>query len=327
MTAVSLPDPRKPLVSVVVACYNAEAFLRETLDSILANHSAAQPIEVIAVNDGSTDGTRAILDSYGDRVRAIHAALNQGTCKSRNAGIVAASGEFVAFCDHDDLWEPDKLAVQVPLFDDPAVGLVCANSDALADGRYRPLYGTDYRLPPDGRAFKALLESNFVICSSAVVRRKALDEVGLFDPDLFPGEDIDLWLRIAKKWKVARAEPILVHYRLMPTQFSRNKIAMRAARVAVIERHGPLLNDQQEFNRILAFYLFYFGEEYCYLGDIVRARAKFRETLRRQPVVPKYLAWFLASQFPAWSWNAARRVRRRLRSVGSKYRSPILRSD
>lgn len=244
---------------------------------------------------------------------------NQGTCRSRNAGIRAARGEFVAFCDHDDLWEPNKLALQIPLFDDPAVGIVCANSDALEGGAYRLLYGTNYRLPPDGLVFKELMESNFIICSSAVVRRKVLDEVGLFDPDVFPGEDIDLWLRIAYGWKVARAEPILVHWRVTATQFSRNKIAMRAARISVIERHGPLLNDPREFHRILANYLFHFGEEYFYLGEIALARTKFLETLRRYPFSLKYVVWYVGSLLPARFWNAARSARRRLRVAARRF--------
>jgi glycosyltransferase involved in cell wall biosynthesis len=102
-----------PLVSCVVAVYNGERFLREALDSILAQNY--RPLEVIVVDDGSTDGTAAIAAGYGERISLLHQA-NAGHAAARNRGIEAARGDFLAFLDADDLWRADKLTRQVERF-------------------------------------------------------------------------------------------------------------------------------------------------------------------------------------------------------------------
>src|SRR6266508_897311 len=112
------------LVSVVIPNYNCGRFLEETLESVFAQ--AYPAVEVIVVDDGSTDDSLQVLEKYAGRVNVIRQA-NQGVSAARNAGIRASHGELVALLDADDLWHPDKLAKQVALFANPAVGLVhCA---------------------------------------------------------------------------------------------------------------------------------------------------------------------------------------------------------
>ena len=104
----------KPLISGIVPVYNGERYLRETLDSMLAQ--TYQPLEVIVVDDGSTDGTPKVVAGYGDRVRYIYQE-NSGPAIARNRGIDAARGEFIAFLDADDLWHPEKLMRQMTRFE------------------------------------------------------------------------------------------------------------------------------------------------------------------------------------------------------------------
>src|SRR5690242_13247080 len=112
------------LVSVIIPTYNGTAFLRETIDSALAQTYPA--VEVIVVDDGSTDDTAAVIAEYGDRIKGI-AQANSGTSAARNTGIRASSGDYIAFLDHDDLWAPIKLARQMRVLrDHPELGMVYA---------------------------------------------------------------------------------------------------------------------------------------------------------------------------------------------------------
>ena len=96
-----------PLVSIIIPCFNAEACLQETLDSALAQ--THPEVEIIVVDDGSTDGTRALVAAYGDRLRVIHGP-NQGAASARNTGTALARGEFLLYLDADDLLEPEAIA-------------------------------------------------------------------------------------------------------------------------------------------------------------------------------------------------------------------------
>lgn len=104
----------RPLVSCVVPVYNGEAYLGEAIDSILAQ--TWRPLEIIVVDDGSTDDSAAVAEAYGAKVRVIRQA-NAGCATARNAGLAAATGEFVAFLDADDLWHPEKLQRQMARFE------------------------------------------------------------------------------------------------------------------------------------------------------------------------------------------------------------------
>src|SRR5437763_447547 len=108
-------------VSVIIPAYNFARYVPEAIDSVLAQTYA--PFEVIVVDDGSTDDTPKVLAAYGNRIRAIR-QVNQGVAAARNTGLAAAGGEYVAFIDSDDTWEPRKLQLQMDRFDaDPDLGL------------------------------------------------------------------------------------------------------------------------------------------------------------------------------------------------------------
>jgi len=169
----------EPTVSVVIPAYNAERYIGETLESVLAQ--TYRDFEVVVVDDGSTDGTREIVRGYGEPVRLVEQP-NSGPAAARNRGVREARGEFIAFIDADDLWLPEKLALQVPLFDDEEVGLVSCRVQ-LVDGSGRP-HPTYEREKVSGWAFEKLLEGNFIGTSTVVARREALEGAGLFPEDL-----------------------------------------------------------------------------------------------------------------------------------------------
>jgi glycosyltransferase involved in cell wall biosynthesis len=207
------------LVSVVTATYNMANYLSETLDSVLAQDY--EPIESIVIDDGSTDETSAVLARYATdpRVRVIKQE-NSGQTVAKNRGIAESRGEFVAFCDADDTWRPDKLSLQIPRFrSDDDVAVVFSEKRCIdSDGKPRPLIGpTDlYR----GRVTAQLLIDNFVPFPSAVVRGRVLDELGGFDERLSMSIDYELWLRISAQYRFDYVPQKLVNYRVWDGQMS-----------------------------------------------------------------------------------------------------------
>ena len=161
---------RAPLVSVIVPAFNAERFLRQALESVLAQ--SYRPLDVIVVDDGSLDGTADIARSYTE-VRYMHQS-NQGHAAARNAGLRVASGEFVSFLDADDLWAPNKLELQVGyLLKHPEVGYAIA--------KQRLFLEPGMRVPPWLR--RELLQDDQAgyLLGTLVVRRSVLERIGAFD--------------------------------------------------------------------------------------------------------------------------------------------------
>ncbi len=207
-----------PLVSVITASYNMAQFVCLAVDSVLEQDYPN--IEIIVVNDGSTDDTRARLSKYedDDRVTVIHQE-NLGQTVAKNRGLSAARGEFVGFCDADNIWFPGKLSCQVPLLmSSPGVGVVYGNI-ALIDGEGKPL-------PPprtkrySGRITAKLLVNNFVTFNTTLVPRSILEKVGGFDENLDMAIDYDLWLRISLDHDFLYIDRPLVHYRIWGGQMS-----------------------------------------------------------------------------------------------------------
>lgn len=194
-------------VSVVIPAFNAASFLAEALESVFSQ--TRPPDEVVVVDDGSTDGTRQILSSYRDRVKAITQS-NSGPARARNRGIAASTGRYIAFLDADDTWRPEKLALQMAmLLDSPECGLVYSQwievkQDSGREGAACP------EPVRQGFLFDELLVESFILLSSVVVPRDVFERVGVFNEELFTAEDTHLYLRIARKYPVAAVSQPLV---------------------------------------------------------------------------------------------------------------------
>jgi len=197
-----------PAVSVIIPAYNSERYIQETLDSVLAQ--TWKDLEVVVVDDGSTDSTCEIVRACGEPVRLVEQA-NAGPSPARNHGIREARGEFVAFVDSDDLWTPDKLERQMALFDgEGKVGLVYCRGQRI-DGEGNRLPTTPMEKPV-GDVFLPLLYRNHCPTSGVVVRKACLDRCGVFPEDMVWAEDWHLWLRIARHYAFqAVQEPLVLH--------------------------------------------------------------------------------------------------------------------
>ena len=214
-----------PKVSVIIPVYNAEKFISETIESVIAQ--TYQDWEIIAVDDGSTDKTLEILKEHekklSKKLRVI-TQKNSGVSIARNTGVAAANGEYIAFLDHDDLWMPRKLEKQVKLLDsNRTLGLVYSDSYQI-DGAGNLKKDTFFHStkPFRGNVFNELFYINFIPCLTAVVRKEVLDKVGPFNPKYNIAEEYDLFLKIAERWPVDFIEQPLAKYRFHAGSFSKN---------------------------------------------------------------------------------------------------------
>ena len=203
------------LVSVVIPTYNYAHFVVGAVESALAQTYTDR--EVLVVDDGSTDDTRDRLDPFEGRIRYIHQE-NRGLSAARNTGIRAARGALIAFLDSDDLWHPEKLAVQARYLEGhPEVALLASghlDMHASHVGRVDwPRIDGTRAIEAHAISFEELvIGSRFGACG-VVARRWCFDEVGLFDETLRSAEDLDMWIRIASRFPVAKMDVPLWVYR------------------------------------------------------------------------------------------------------------------
>ena len=201
-------------VSVVIATYNRSRQIREAIDSVLAQSVPVR--EVIVVDDGSKDDTRAQLLAYGDRIRPFFQA-NGGASAARNHALRMAQGSWIAFLDDDDVWLPEKIKQQWDLVrKNPALGLVYC-SDYAVDEQLRVLYSREAQPQNRGEVFDRLLIKNFIFTSCVIARRDAIEKAGYMQPEFKFAQDWDLWLKIAAEHPVDFAPAPLVLYRQSPT--------------------------------------------------------------------------------------------------------------
>jgi teichuronic acid biosynthesis glycosyltransferase TuaG len=209
----------EPLISIVIPTYNMEEHIAETLNSVIAQ--TFQNWEAIVVDDASTDRTAEIVQDLclqDPRIRYIRLAENSNLpAVGRNRGIKEADGSYVAFLDHDDLWEPKKLERQISAMNsDPSIGMVHSHLWVVRNGNrfWGPLY-----LPAPKFSIAnttTLAKRNMIQCSSVLIRKSILDEVNGFEesPGLRAVEDYHLWYRVSQKTRITYVSEIHGTYRL-----------------------------------------------------------------------------------------------------------------
>jgi glycosyltransferase involved in cell wall biosynthesis len=202
-------------VSVIIPAFNAAATIGRALASVRAQEGVG--IEVIVIDDASLDGTADAVRAAirpGENITLLQMPVNSGVSAARNAGIRLARAPYLAFLDADDVWLPSKLKRQVAaIAADPAVTLVSCNSQqASADGR--PLKEGHVNRPPiqGPEAWKTLLVYNFLPTPTVLTRTALVRELGGFDETLAVGEDLDLWIKLAVRGKVAVLPEVLINY-------------------------------------------------------------------------------------------------------------------
>jgi glycosyltransferase involved in cell wall biosynthesis len=298
-----------PTITVVVPAYNEERYIAEALDAVFAQTLA--PLEVIVVDDGSTDCTVEIVRRFGDRVRLLQQE-NRGCPGAFDTGFREAEGDFVALCPADDIWEPRKLEWQrEALAQHPEVDVVfgAAERFGLATGDHaRP--ARDGML--DGAWFaQAMYPRNLIADPSAVVRRSLYLELGGYEP--LVGEDYEFWMRALAAGATFYFEPrLVVRLREHGGNLSYRALDIWETNHLIHERYAELARDPELVRRTLAHDLLMIGYCRAALGRSGDARRSFRASLEKR-LSPFSLAAAIAMSVPGVAKavsRAAPRIRR-----------------
>jgi glycosyltransferase involved in cell wall biosynthesis len=226
-----------PKISVILPVYNAQTYLQESIQSILSQ--SFSDFELIIINDGSTDQSLEIIQSYtDDRIKLINQS-NAGLPISLNRAIAIAKGQYLARQDADDISLPTRLAEQTAYLDEhPTCALLGSWAKILVDNT-----PTDRALQhpyKNGDIQLKLLFFNCFVHSSVMIRKSALEKSGLYpeEREKFPPEDYDLWLRIAKDFEVANIPKALLQYRELSNSISRTKLQIMQDRAELMSLHA-----------------------------------------------------------------------------------------
>ena len=222
---------------MILPTYNRAALIGRAIQSVLGQ--TYSDFELIIVDDGSTDNTAALVESFTDpRITYIAQPTNRGAAAARNVAIRSAKAPVIAFQDSDDEWRPDKLARQMALFDtlDQAVGvLYCAFWRITGDRKvYIPSPAVKTR---SGDIHAELLKGNFITGQTSLVRRKCFDVSGLFDETLTSRHDWDLWIRISGDWRFEFMDEPLVTVYETPDSISVTQDVTLTGYKPIVQKH------------------------------------------------------------------------------------------
>jgi glycosyltransferase involved in cell wall biosynthesis len=228
-------------VAVIITCCNEEAYIAQAVRSVTSQTDSASIAEIVVVDDGSKDGSRAVLAGLAredSRIRIIH-ANGIGLPAARNLAIRASTAPFIAFLDGDDYWRSDKLELQLRVFANPRIGLVYSDfvdftkadvSDALLVNVRRFSSDTPHTLA------EYFVHDGPIVPSTAIIARTIFEDVGLFDEHLRPGEDTEMFLRIAERWQFQHVPGGLTFKRRHGRQVTRQLETLLPMNLALTEK-------------------------------------------------------------------------------------------
>lgn len=221
------------MISVVICTYNHGRFIPEAVDSVLGQ--TFRDRELIVIDDGSTDGTGAILARYGDALRYVHQE-NRGAFAARNSGRRLAAGERIAFLDADDIWEPHALErLDAALSRDPAIGVAAGTYVPIdAEGR---VSGPPYRrrAPQTDVTLESLLLTDADV-PGCLYRREALEAAGPFSETNRYSGDYELWLELIGSWQITVLDEPLLRKREHGTNLTGEALRMIPSKIAAVDR-------------------------------------------------------------------------------------------
>lgn len=309
----AVPRPRMPAVSVVMPAWNAMRYIHAAIDSVVSQ--SYRDLELIVINDGSTDGDYTALERIDPRVRVIEAPRG-GVSRARNLGMALARGDYIAFIDADDLWVPGKLQAQVGFLDaHPEVGVVFSNFHRWAmgaDGVWPelPVLPSDHdslaRPDPEwgGWMYTRILMGCMLGMITPVIRRELARQVGDFDESMALGEDYDYWLRCSRLVRMQGFSACTAIYRIHPAS-AMHQVVEPNHLAALLERararwglsdpDGRALS-MREYGRRLGRAHFDHGYTHFWGGDPAVAAREFRQSFRLNCLRTRSAAFWLLAQ-------------------------------
>lgn len=223
-------------VSVIIPCYNVEKYVRQCLDSVLAQ--TCTTIEIIVVNDGSTDKTGDVLEEYAQKDTRIHVIQkeNAGLAAARNTGMQVATGEYMVLLDSDDVMLPTKIAQQLVWMEEhPTHEIIYSDLYHFWDGTSKIYRLAIAQISPD--VYQGLIHGNFINPNTVCMKRSVYDRIGGFDEALRSAEDWEYWLRAAKSGIVIAYQPeVLTLYRMRSNGLSADRVTMCETALSVLTK-------------------------------------------------------------------------------------------
>lgn len=210
-----------PLVSVLMPTFNREAFIGEAIESVLAQ--TYPNFELLVVDDGSTDNTKAVVESYlyDTRVKYFY-KVNGGQSSGRNLGFKHCKGEFIAFLDSDNKWKPEKLQIFMDAAKENSdVDIFYA--DNITIDKHGNEIGRDTMKRYSGTITAQLLKDNFVTINTATLKRECYEVMGGLDETFIRAPDYEFWLRLSTRYKFLYIPKYVSYYRVMEDQISTDK--------------------------------------------------------------------------------------------------------
>ncbi len=303
------------MVSVIIPTYNCGKYLRDAMDSVL--NQTYQEMEILVVDDGSTDDTQSIIRQHYPTVRYFYQD-NGGAAKARNRGLREARGELIAFLDADDVWLPTKLEKQVIYFaGHPDVGLLSTNQT------YRDTTGRMHHDPGKrerlfiGDCVRNIFLYSGVATPTVMLRREVIQRVGHFEECLVAAEDDNLWMRIAFSYKIALIDEPLTLVRGRPdslTQDFDNIFKGVKAHLEMIQTEYPKIAEHLGSALIAKKYAFLYRSaayHYYHRSDFTHARQMARESLKYM-WNHRAMTYLVASYLPLWLIHRCKAVRNRV---------------
>jgi len=309
-----------PLVSIIIPAYNKSQLTVKTVESVL--NQTYQPIEIIVVDDGSTDDTREQLSRYADKIQYVYKE-NGGACSARNLGFKLSQGDYVGFLDCDDVYHPEKVQFSVNYLEEHSdCGWVHTAVDfidedgAIVGGCDNPESRRQGRIAP------RLILRNFICNSTPLIRRSCLERTGVFDETIFTPADWDLWLRLSEECHVGYIPRRLTQYRVSQNYVFKNLELAQREEIQVMEKFFAaypkylFLQRRARANIHLRF-----AQCYVLKDDLPKVKEEFLSCLKSFPFHVK--AWFLFGYFLVARDNLRERLQKKILGFSSSHASMV----
>jgi glycosyltransferase involved in cell wall biosynthesis len=291
----------QPLVTIICLCYNHERFLKEALNSVLAQ--TYSNLEVIIVDDSSTDSSPQIIQEYTKKhpqLTYINTGQNLGNTRAFNLGWRASKGEFIIDFATDDVLLHDRVEKQVKAFAklDETYGVVYSDAEYINDNSEHLYYHSQkYKPAPDGDVFTEVLDRYFICPPTMMMRRSVLEELGGYDENL-AYEDFDFWIRSARNWKYSYLPKVTtrrrLHERSLSQQYYTSEGRMLKSTITVCEKAAGLVKNETEKAALVK--RLKYESRHAYLTNHFTETAQFLkllDQLEHRPVIVYKIIKFL----------------------------------
>jgi len=277
----------KPFISVIIPTFNRLDLLKKTVDSV--REQTFRDFEIIVVNDGSSDGTGKWLEYQQDVTHLDQ--VNSGIAASRNNGAAIATGQWLAFLDHDDLWAPDKLQIQAEFVrENPRFALVAARHVRLGR-KHRARRRCKWVM---GDLFVKAFSESFIHTSSVLIRRDVFDKIGGFPTQYRFADEFDVWLKIAAAYPIAYVDDPLVFIRFYESNTSHDRIGVRTDTYDILmKNYDPERIPERIFRKTMSDHDISFGRAHLNAENTREALNWFRRSVQRTPWRPRSWRYYL----------------------------------